>query len=253
MAIVMALLWGWQRRSGDAGIVDVAWGLGVGLLSLGFALASDGNPLRRACVALLSLLWAGRLSSYIFYRLLTLPEDGRYQAIKGAWGDRAQSRLFAFFQMQGIAALLFSLPMWLAVQSKAPFGSWDIAGIAIWTIAIAGESIADRQLSQFRAAPQHQGQVCQEGLWRYSRHPNYFFEWLHWWSYVCFAATAPWGWLSLLGPFAMLYFILFVTGIPPTEAQALRSRGDAYRQYQRTTSPFIPWFPKVDPQPGATP
>ena len=114
----------------------------------------------------------------------------------------------------------------------------------IWLIAVSGESLADWQLSAFRHDPANAGQVCQRGLWRYSRHPNYFFEWLHWWAYVCLAAGSPWGGLALAGPAAMLYFLLKVTGVPPTEAQALKSRGDAYRQYQRTTSVFFPWPPQ---------
>ena len=121
----------------------------------------------------------------------------------------------------------------------------DFVAIAVWVIAIAGESIADRQLDNFRNNPSNKGQVCKDGLWYYSRHPNYFFEWLHWWTYVLFAITYPLGWLSILAPALMLFFILKVTGIPPTEKQALKSRGERYREYQRTTNAFFPWFPKT--------
>jgi steroid 5-alpha reductase family enzyme len=243
MAFVMAALWQWQRRSGDAGIVDVAWGLGVAALATGYAVVSDGHPTRRFVVALLAILWAVRLSGYILVRVMTLPEDGRYQTMKQEWGGDAQRKLFAFFQMQALASVIFSLPMWFAVRGKEPLSGWDFAGILLWFIAIGGETIADRQLAIFRGNPGNRGMVCNIGLWRYSRHPNYFFEWLHWWSYVLLSIGASWGWLTLIGPLLMLYFILYVTGIPPTEAQALRSRGDAYREYQRTTSPFVPWFP----------
>ena len=112
--------------------------------------------------------------------------------------------------------------------------------------------LADRQLVRFKRRPESRGKTCREGWWRYSRHPNYFFEWLHWWSYVALAAGSSYWWVTLLAPAAMLHFLLNVTGIPPTEAQALASRGEDYRQYQRTTSVFIPWFPKKEIHPTRT-
>ena len=122
----------------------------------------------------------------------------------------------------------------------------DGLGVAIWAIGVAGEAVADAQLARFRADPGHRGRTCRAGLWRYSRHPNYFFEWLTWWAYVAIAWGAPHGWVALFGPAVMLLFLFKVTGIPYTEAQALRSRGDDYRAYQRTTSAFVPWFPRAD-------
>lgn len=248
VAVVMALLWAVQRRRGDAGIVDVAWGLGVGLISVAFAIFSAGDATRRLVVAGLALAWSLRLSGHIFVRLLRLPEDGRYTTLKENWGDRAQRNLFWFFQIQAFWALLFALPMLMASRNPQPFGTlWDWLGLAIWSIAIAGESLADRQLARFRLDPGGAGRVCREGLWRYSRHPNYFFEWLHWWSYVALSVGAEGWWATPLAPLAMLYFLFRVTGIPPTEAQCLKSRGDAYRDYQRTTSVFFPWPPKSEP------
>lgn len=247
MMVVMSLLWGLQRRTDDAGVVDVAWGMGVGLLSLFFVWgSSEGDFTRRIIIATLSLVWALRLSAYILWRVFTMPEDGRYQTLKKDWGTDAQIKLFWFFQFQAIGSLLFALPMLIAARGTSPLGVFDILGVCIWLIAIIGELIADLQLARFRAKSENQGQVCREGLWKFSRHPNYFFEWLHWWSYVCFAITAPWGWLTIFGPLLMLHFILNVTGIPPTEAQALKSRGDAYREYQRTTNAFFPWSPKLE-------
>ncbi len=246
MVVVMAALWAIQRMRGDAGIVDVAWGLGVGILgALYAALSASGDPARRVLIATMVLLWALRLSAHIAVRLMRLPEDGRYQSLKDHWGARAQWNLFLFFQVQAFWSMLFALPMLLAAQNPRPM--WQVLdGIAvvIWLIAVSGESLADWQLSAFRHNPANAGQVFQRGLWHYSRHPNYFFEWLHWWTYVCLAAGSPWGGLALAGPVAMLYFLLKVTGVPPTEAQALKSRGDAYRQYQRTTSVFFPWPPQ---------
>ena len=246
MVVVMATLWGVQRVRGDAGIVDVAWGLGVGFLGAQFsALSAVGDPARRLLIAAMAVLWALRLSAHIAVRLTRLPEDGRYQSLKEHWGARAQWNLFLFFQLQAFWSMLFALPMWLAAQNPLPMWQFlDGVAVVIWLIAVSGEALADWELSAFRHNPAHAGQVCQRGLWRYSRHPNYFFEWLHWWAYVCLAAGSPWGGLALAGPAAMLYFLLKVTGVPPTEAQALKSRGDAYRQYQRTTSVFFPWPPQ---------
>jgi steroid 5-alpha reductase family enzyme len=119
---------------------------------------------------------------------------------------------------------------------------WTALGL--WLIGIAGESVADYQLKQFKADPANKGKTCDAGLWNYSRHPNYFFEWLIWVSYFVFALGSPFGWVSLIAPLLMIYFLLKVTGIPATEEQALKTKGEAYRRYQQTTSAFIPWFKK---------
>lgn len=245
MTLVMSGLWFVQRVRGDAGIVDVAWGLGVGLLAALFAWQSSaGDVLRRQLVAGLALLWSLRLSGHILLRLVRLPEDGRYQALKDRWGPQAQRKLFAFFQVQALWSVLFAIPMLVAARNPVPAPTlFDLAGVAVWVIAVAGEAIADRQLSAFRLDPAHRGRVCRRGLWRYSRHPNYFFEWVHWWAWVLLAVGSPAWWVTWLGPALMIYFLFRVTGIPPTEAQALKSRGEAYRDYQRTTSAFFPWPP----------
>jgi steroid 5-alpha reductase family enzyme len=148
--------------------------------------------------------------------------------------------MLLFYQSQAISAPLFALPLLLAGMSPASLHLLDLVGIVLWLVAITGEWQADRQLALFRADPANRGRVCQHGWWRFSRHPNYFFEWLHWCSYVPLAISAPGGWLSLLTPAAMYYFLNYVTGIPLAEDQALRSRGEEYRDYQRRTNPFFP-------------
>jgi steroid 5-alpha reductase family enzyme len=120
----------------------------------------------------------------------------------------------------------------------------EYAGAVLWVFAFLGEVLADAQLARFKANPVNRGKVCDLGLWRFSRHPNYFFEWLIWVSYALFALASPHGYLGLISPALILFFLLKVTGIPATEAQALRSKGEAYRRYQQTTSVFIPWIPK---------
>jgi len=245
MALVMAAVWIVQRRTGDAGIVDVAWTFGVGILGASYALLGGDAPWeRRLLVAAMIAVWALRLGSHVLWRVWTQPEDGRYVALKREWGAQAQRKLFRFFQYQAIGAVLFAIPLLFAARNTQALGWLDVLGLVMWLGAIVGEGLADRQLAAFRSQPGNRGRVCRDGLWRYSRHPNYFFEWLHWWAYVALAWFAPLGWVTILWPMMMLYFILRVTGIPPTEAQAVRSRGEAYRAYQRSTSPFFPWFPR---------
>jgi len=244
MAVVMVILWFVQKRSGDAGIVDVAWTLGVAATTALFACNSSGDQTRRILIAVLAFIWALRLAGHILRRVLTMPEDGRYAVLRERWGARHQLLLFGFFHLQASWAVLFALPMLLAMGNSRTFPQVaDGIGLVIFVAAICGETLADRQLRGFRANPENASTVCRDGLWRYSRHPNYFFEWCHWWSYVAFAWGAPLFWISLLGPMGMLFFLLKVTGIPPTEARALATRGDAYREYQQATSVFFPWPP----------
>jgi steroid 5-alpha reductase family enzyme len=173
-------------------------------------------------------------------------EDGRYLELRARWGAAANRRFFWFFQAQGVLDVLLAAPLFVACANPAPrIHPLEWAGVGLWAIALAGESIADRQLDAFRRLPASRGRTCRVGLWRYSRHPNYFFEWLVWVAYFVFALASPWGWATVACPALMLYFLFRVTGIPATEAQALRTRGDDYRDYQATTSAFVPWLPKA--------
>jgi steroid 5-alpha reductase family enzyme len=148
--------------------------------------------------------------------------------------------------MQALLDVVLSLPFLLAARNPNPgLSPVEWAGAALWTLAFAGELTADAQLSAFKSRPGNKGRTCQAGLWRFSRHPNYFFEWVVWMSFALFALASPHGWLGFLSPALILYFLLRVTGIPATEEQALRSRGEEYRRYRQTTSAFIPWFRKA--------
>jgi steroid 5-alpha reductase family enzyme len=248
VAAIMACLWLVQRRTGNAGIVDAGWAAGVGILGVFFAATSDGYLPRRVLAAGLIAAWSARLAIYILRdRVLGHPEEGRYRTLRATWGAAADRRLFFFFQTQALAAVLFALPILLVAHHPVEsWTAWDALGVVIWCVSVVNTVLADWQLARFKRRPDSRGKTCREGWWRYSRHPNYFFEWLHWWSYVALAVGAPYGWLALVAPVVMLYLLLRVTGIPPTEAQALASRGDEYRQYQRTTSAFVPWFPRKE-------
>ncbi len=245
-AVVMALVWFLQLRTKNAGVVDVVWSFGVGLLAVWFAWGADGLPQRRLLVGAMAAVWSARLVVHLIQRLGREAEDGRYRELRAKWGQATQRNLFLFFQVQASWSVLFAIPMLIACRNSQPLGAGDFLGFGVWLLALGGESIADRQLAAFKADPANRGTVCKTGLWRYSRHPNYFFEWVHWWAYAAIGWGAPYGWLTLLGPASMLLFLTKITGIPPTEAHAVQSRGEAYREYQRTTSAFFPWPPRQE-------
>ena len=242
VAIALALqlsLWAIQLRTRDASSVDLGWSLLVAGGVVTAALASGGDPWRRALVGGIAAVWALRLAVFLLTdRVLAGGgEDGRYRALRERWAGAAPRNFLFLYLGQVPVAALFVAPVAAAMRGGLLDG-WALAGALVWAAAVVGETVADRQLARFRADPAHRGAVCRAGLWRLSRHPNYFFEWLHWWAYVLIGHAVP---LTLLGPAAMLVFLFRVTGIPYTERQALLSRGEAYREYQRTTSAFVPW------------
>ena len=206
----------------------------------------EGWAPRRALVAALAGLWAARLSWYLLVdRVLPPGEDGRWHALRERWGARAPAAFFLVFQLQALLAAILSGAYLLAMRAPEPgLRPWDVLAAALVLGAVAGESLADRQLARWRADPANRGRTCRVGLWRWSRHPNYFFEWLHWWAWPLLAIGAPWGWTAVYAPILMLAFILGLSGIPATERRALATRGEDYRRYQHTTSAFFPWPPR---------
>lgn len=245
MAVVMAILWWVQVRSRNAGWVDVAWAGGLGVSAVALAFFGEGDSLRRSLVGILGGIWGLRLCAYLFRRVAGEAEDGRYRRLREHWGEQASLHFLWFFEGQALLVVLFSLPFAAAAYTEAPLAPiWAVLAVLTWLGSVGGEALADAQLARFRNRPENRGKTCRDGLWRYSRHPNYFFEWLHWWSYVFLAMGAGGVWVALLGPVLMILFLYKVTGIPYTELQALASRGDDYRDYQQTTSAFFPWFPR---------
>ncbi len=250
MAVVMAALWRYARVRRNYGYVDVAWSFGVGVCVVVFALCVEGELLRRVIVMAMALIWSGRLTLHLFQRVHNAEEDGRYHNLRRRWGGSADRNFFVFFQVQAGWCVLFALPMCGAMTRPGPSPDvLDAVGVALWLVAVSGESIADSQLARFRAEPTNRGRVCDVGLWRWSRHPNYFFEWVGWWAYVAIGVVGPLGVLTLLGPMLMLVFLFVLTGVPATEYRALMTRGDAYREYQIKTSVFVPWPPRRKVQP----
>ena len=246
LSVIMAGGWAIQRATGNSGWVDVVWSFGLGIAGLILALVPGPVTGRQILVAILIGGWSLRLGLHIAQRSMSGPEDARYAALRQEWGTRFQFRLFLFLQIQAAAAALLGLSMMLAAHNPAPFPRLlDFAGIAVMVIAVAGEGIADDQLRRFKKHPANKGRVCDAGLWAWSRHPNYFFEWLGWIAYALIAIGPwGWGWLALSGPAFMYWLLVYVSGIPLLEQQMLKSRGEAFRTYQRRVSAFFPLPPK---------
>ena len=243
-AAAMTLVWLYARRVANIGYVDVAWAALMGPMAIAVAVGSRGATLGRGLVATMLALWALRLTHHLFVRVHGRPEDGRYAFLRAHW-NQGQGRFFWFFQAQAIVITVFALPLLVAASNPVvAITPWTLAAIAVWVLAVGGESIADRQLAAWVGEPANRGRTCRIGLWAWSRHPNYFFEWMHWFAYALLAIGAPMAWLALTGPVLMFTFLYRVTGIPWTEAQSLRSRGDDYRAYQREVSAFFPWPPR---------
>lgn len=251
LASIFALGWEWGRRRTNAGIVDVLWALTLVLLVGWFAWQAEGAVERRVLLAGCAGLWGVRLGLHIWGRVRAeAEEDARYAYLRSHWGPAATRNFFIFFQAQAIANLLLGLPILLLMTNARALTGWDLAGAVIIVASVWGERLADRQLAAWRKEPQNRGKTCRRGLWAWSRHPNYFFEWTHWLAYPVMGG-ALWGtglvlwWpLTLLGPVVMLFLLLRATGIPYTEKQALKSRGEDYRRYQAEVSAFVPWWPK---------
>lgn len=243
-ALAMFVLWRRQLVTRNAGTVDVAWAASIGALALLYAATGDAWGPRRVLVGVLAALWSFRLAQHLYVRVAGEPEDGRYAAMRTSLGARFDRTMLWFFQAQALLAWLLALPfLFLATASDPTLDHWrttDMVAVLLWVVSVVGESVSDRQLAAWRVNPANKGRTCRAGLWAYSRHPNYFFEWLHWCTYPLLAlgfAHGAWLWLA---PLALLILVTKVTGIPPTEARAVASRGDDYRDYQRTTNAFFP-------------
>lgn len=243
----MAALWTQYKKSNKASLVDWGWAFSFTMSAIFCFLALDGHTARKLIMTLMFTIWSLRLSSYLLLnRIISHEDDPRYEALKEKWGSKAHKKFFFFFQFQAMSVAVLSLPLVVVSFNPDTRLTWmELIGVILWFVAMMGETLADKQLSDFKSDPANRGKTCNEGLWRYSRHPNYFFEWLVWVSYSVYAFWSPYGYISIISPLLMLYFLLRVTGIPATEEQALKSRGDDYRNYQQKTSAFIPWFPKA--------
>jgi steroid 5-alpha reductase family enzyme len=251
MALAMNAAWAFQRRVGNSGWIDVFWTFGTGVagvLAALFPFAGAAAPSARQMLAAgIILIWALRLGGYIARRVATSDEDARYARFRKIWGEGYQRTLYLFVMPQAaISALLCASIMIAAHRPLAGLDARDLAAAAILLIAIAGEGLADAQMAAFKKSAPPKGSVCDRGLWAWSRHPNYFFEWTLWlaWPVMGLDPARPVTWLTLIAPVAMFGVLRFLTGVPPLEETMIASRGDAYRAYQARTSAFFPLPPR---------
>lgn len=242
VAFIMVLVFIWAVRIKNYGVVDVFWAFNFLVIAGIIWCMADGNEARKTLVCSLAILWSLRLGLYLSKRVLGHldEEEGRYKQLRTEWST---PKFFLFFQMQGFSNVFLCIPFFvIALNKNESFTILEYIGASLWFICICGEGLADWQLQHFKKDSANKGKVCEYGLWNYSRHPNYFFQLSIWISVLLFALSSHYGWLAILCPISIGYLIFKVTGIPMTEEQSLRSKGEAYKKYQRTTSMFIPWL-----------
>ncbi len=246
MSLIMMAAFVMQQRSGNSGWVDTIWPLGTGGVSVGCTLIGTGGATwRQLAIALLAAAWSIRLALHIGARARSRGDDPRYRQLTRQWGAKAPRRMFWFLQSQAAVGALLAVAVALAGRNPVPaLRVQDAVGLLILAAAMLGEAVADRQLRRFRRERATPGEICDVGLWRWSRHPNYFFEWLAWLAYPVVAIDLggdhPFGYLAAAAPLCMYWVLVHASGIPPLEAHMLRTRGERYREYQRRTRPFLP-------------
>jgi steroid 5-alpha reductase family enzyme len=243
-----AVAWWFARRIDNYSLVDPVWAFGIGLTGAGWLVAVGGNAPKQWIAAALLAAWSGRLGWHLQKRIRKAhpEEDSRYAKLRRSFGNHVSSAFLGVFEIQAASAVLLALPfLFIAADRDHAWGAWETFGSLVALGGIAGEGIADAQMARFKERKPEAGAVCREGLWNWSRHPNYFFEFVIWLGFYLYACGSEWGRAMVHAPAIVLFLLLRVTGIPPTEASAVRRKGDAYRIYQRTTSAFVPWPPKT--------
>lgn len=249
--LVQFISWLWQLKTSNTDIIDISWSLLIVVSGLVYFSTGQGDKFHLNIILLIPILWYSRLTWHLTSRYQVEHEDGRYQALRNHWSNNGkaslQIKLFAFFVFQALLAWLFSYPAYIIANLDKAFSYFDIAALFLVVGSFIGVTLADWQLSEFKKSGKHG--VCTVGLWKYSRHPNYFFEWLHWFCYpllgISFSTIFTIDSIILfIAPFVMLLFLLKLTGIPFNEEQNIRSKGDAYRRYQKVTNMFFLGKPK---------
>jgi steroid 5-alpha reductase family enzyme len=243
----MALAWRVALTTGQSGRIDAIWAFATGSAAVVAAAASAGDPLRRTVACLMVGIWSLRLGLYLWRRAISGADDPRYAALKQSWGEAALRRLFLFLQIQAVASWPLALTAYFAAAAPRPgLDGRDGLAIALFALAFVGEAIADQQMAGFKRASANRGRICDQGLWAWSRHPNYFFEWLGWLAYPIMALDAgyPAGWLTLSGPLVIYWLLVHVSGVPPLEAHLSRSRPAEFAAYAENVSAFWPRPPR---------
>ena len=244
VSAIMIIIYFWARAIKNNGIVDIFWAFNFLVIAVITWFLAEGNETRKMMVCGLAALWSLRLGTYLLIRVggHIKEEEGRYKALRQEWSETV---FFFFFQGQAFSNVMLAIPYFLiALNPDQEIHLLEYTGSGLWAVAILGEGLADYQLARFKKDPANKGKVCQSGLWNYSRHPNYFFQLMIWISVFIMALPSDYGYISIICPLSIGYLIFKVTGIPMTEEQAVRSKGQLYVEYQRTTSAFVPWLKK---------
>lgn len=225
-------------------IVDMGWGAGFVVVAL-YALISQGAYLERnILLTVLVLIWGGRLTYYILRRNCGKPEDFRYAKWRREWGRWLVPRAFLqVFMLQGLLMLVIGYPIILVNANPQPgFNTLDYIGLLVWVTGFFFESVGDKQMAEFKKDPANKGHVIKNGLWKYSRHPNYFGEATMWWGIFLLALSVPFGWSGIISPLTITLLLLFVSGVPMLERKY--KDNPEFQAYALVTSKFVPWFPK---------
>lgn len=245
--VVAAKTFAWllQLKTRNGGLVDAVWAITLGGLAGLYAFTGSAPLETRVLLALMGGAWGLRLGWHLWLRNWGKPEDFRYAKFRQDWGASVNSKMFWFFQFQNIFTLMLSASAFIPVAYRpdaAPVWAMVLA-VVIWLVSVIGEGVADAQMEAFRRNPGNRGKVCRDGLWRYSRHPNYFFEAVHWLAYVPLAMAAPYWWATLAAPLVMAFLLTKISGMPLLEKE-MAARKAGYAEYMRETSALIPWPPK---------
>lgn len=243
----LLVLWGISIRVKDASIVDIYWGPGFAVIAFVCFAFADGSGVRPAIVAVLTGVWGLRLGGHLLWRNWGKPEDRRYVAMRRHYGERFWViSLGTVFVLQGVLMWVVSLPVQWAILSARPTQlTWlDAAAVTMCAAGLCLEAVGDYQLARFKADPENSAAVMDRGLWRYSRHPNYFGDCVFWWGIFLFALTTPGGAMTIIGPLLMTILLLRVSGVTLLE-RTIGRRRPAYAAYVARTSAFIPWPPRT--------
>ena len=251
VALMMLVLWLIQVKTKNASWIDIGWTLGLLICCWVYSMHTGPLNARKMLILGMVACWAARLIALLVVRLLRdKKEDSRYAKIRADWKTNHDLKFFFMFQFQAFLDVVLSWGyLLICLNPSTSLSVLEYMAIVIWIVGFVGESVADHQLKQFKAAPNNKGKTCQQGLWYYSRHPNYFCEWLMWVAYFVMAWPTPWGWTVIILPALMYHFLMNVSGVPLAEAQALLTKGEDYRRYQQTTSMFVP-LPKKRKSPS---
>ncbi|MDX1493779.1 MAG: DUF1295 domain-containing protein [Longimicrobiales bacterium] len=241
--VAFTLLWGLSVKLRDASIVDPFWGPGFLLVAVTYFLVDGSDGTRGRIVVLLVSFWAVRLGYHLLVRNRKEGEDKRYRQMREARGDAFWwQSLFTIFWLQAVLLWIISAPLLGSIVSDAPLNLWDVAGALFFAVGLSFEAVADSQLARFKAHPANEGKVLDTGLWRYSRHPNYFGEAVLWWGFYLFAVGGGAYW-TVVGPILITFLLLKVSGVTMLE-ENLKSSKPGYEEYVRKTNAFVPWPPE---------